>query len=36
MIGGAPVIKSWAQEVGSDGYGLTAKEAVENAKELLI
>ncbi len=36
MLGGAPVIKSWAQEVGSDGYGLTAKEAVENAKELLI
>ena len=36
MVGGAPVIKSWAQEVGSDGYGLTAKEAVENAKELLI
>jgi trimethylamine corrinoid protein len=36
MVGGACVIKSWAQEVGSDGYGLTAKEAVENAKELLI
>ena len=36
MVGGAPVIKSWAQEIGSDGYGLTAKEAVENAKELLM
>jgi len=36
MVGGAPVIKSWAQEVGSDGYGLTAKEAVQNAKELMI
>ena len=36
MVGGAPVIKSWAEEVGSDGYGLTAKEAVQNAKELMI
>ena len=35
MLGGAPVIKSWAQEVGSDGYGLTAKEAVQSALELM-
>jgi trimethylamine corrinoid protein len=35
MIGGAPVIKSWAQEVGSDGYGLTGKEAVQSALELM-
>jgi trimethylamine corrinoid protein len=35
MVGGAPVIKSWAMEVGSDGYGLTAKEAVQNALELM-
>ena len=35
MLGGAPVIKSWAQEVGSDGYGLTAKEAVQNALGLM-
>ena len=35
MVGGAPVIKSWALEVGSDGYGLTAKEAVQNALELM-
>jgi len=30
MVGGAPVIKSWAQEVGADGYGLTGKEAVQS------
>ena len=35
MIGGAPVIKSWAQEVGADGYGLTGKEAVQSALELM-
>ena len=35
MIGGAPVIKSWAKEVGSDGYGLTGKEAVQSALELM-
>jgi trimethylamine corrinoid protein len=35
MVGGAPVIKSWAQEVGADGYGLTAKEAVQSALELM-
>jgi trimethylamine corrinoid protein len=36
MVGGAPVIKSWAQEVGADGYGLTGKEAVQSALELMI
>ncbi len=35
MVGGAPVIKSWAQEVGADGYGLTGKEAVQSALELM-
>ncbi len=35
MVGGAPVIKSWAREVGADGYGLTAKEAVQSALELM-
>jgi trimethylamine corrinoid protein len=35
MLGGAPVIKSWAQEAGSDGYGLTAKEAVQSALGLM-
>jgi trimethylamine corrinoid protein len=34
-VGGAPVIKSWAQEVGADGYGLTGKEAVQSALELM-
>ena len=36
MVGGAPVIESWAEEIGSDGYGLTAKEAVQSAMELMI
>jgi 5-methyltetrahydrofolate--homocysteine methyltransferase len=35
MVGGAPVIKSWAAEIGSDGYGLTAKEAVKVALDLV-
>jgi trimethylamine corrinoid protein len=35
MVGGAPVIKSWATEIGSDGYGLTAKEAVKVALDLV-
>jgi len=34
MVGGAPVIRSWADEIGADGYGLTSKEAVMVAKEL--
>lgn len=28
LVGGAPVIEAWAKEIGSDGYGLTAKQAV--------
>jgi trimethylamine corrinoid protein len=35
MVGGAPVIRSWAEEIGSDGYGLTAKEAVSVALALV-
>ena len=35
MVGGAPVIESWAKEIGSDGYGLTAKEAVKVALGLV-
>jgi len=35
MVGGAPVIESWAKEIGSDGYGLTAKEAVKVALDLV-
>lgn len=35
MLGGAPVIAEWAVEVGADGYGEDAAEAVETAKRLL-
>jgi len=34
MVGGAPVIESWAKQIGADGYGLTAKAAVEVATKL--
>ena len=35
MIGGAPTSPSWAREVGADGYGENATEAVRVAKELM-
>jgi len=35
MIGGAPATSSWAEEIGSDGYGQNAIEATELAKNLL-
>ena len=35
MLGGAPVIAEWAKEVGADGYGEDAAEAVETAKRLM-
>ena len=35
MLGGAPVIADWAMEVGADGYGEDAVEAVEAAKDLM-
>ncbi len=35
MIGGAPVIKSWADEIGADGYGKNTKEAIEVALTLV-
>jgi methanogenic corrinoid protein MtbC1 len=35
MLGGAPVIADWAMEVGADGYGEDAVEAVEVAKNLM-
>lgn len=35
IFGGAPVIKSWVDEIGADGYGLTAKEAVDVAVNLV-
>jgi methanogenic corrinoid protein MtbC1 len=35
MLGGAPVINEWAMEIGADGYGEDAVEAVEVAKRLM-
>jgi trimethylamine corrinoid protein len=35
MLGGGPVTPDWAMEVGADGYGETATEAVEVAKRLM-
>jgi corrinoid protein of di/trimethylamine methyltransferase len=35
MLGGAPVIPQWAQEVGADGYGEDASEAVAAARRLM-
>ncbi len=35
MVGGAPVIHEWAMEIGADGYGEDAVEAVEVAKRLM-
>ena len=35
MFGGAPVIPEWAMEIGADGYGEDAVEAVEVAKDLM-
>jgi corrinoid protein of di/trimethylamine methyltransferase len=35
MIGGAPTSPSWAREVGADGYGENATEAVRVARELM-
>lgn len=35
MVGGAPVTQGFASEIGADGYGESAAEAVDKAKELL-
>jgi methanogenic corrinoid protein MtbC1 len=35
MVGGAPVLPEWVEEIGADGYGNNAREAVEVAKKLL-
>ena len=35
MVGGAPVTQGFAAEIGADGYGESAVEAVDKAKELL-
>jgi 5-methyltetrahydrofolate--homocysteine methyltransferase len=35
MIGGAPVSRSYAEEIGADAYGRNASDAVEKAQELM-
>ena len=35
MVGGAPVTQSFANEIGADGYGESAADAVDKAKTLL-
>ena len=34
MIGGGPVTRDYADEIGADGYGIDALEAVEEAKRI--
>ncbi len=33
MVGGAPVLPDWAESIGADGYGESAKDAVKLAQE---
>ena len=35
MVGGAPVSRRWADEIGADGYAKDAMSAVELARELM-
>ena len=35
VVGGAPVTRGWAEEIGADGYGEDALAAVALAKPLL-
>jgi len=35
LVGGAPVSKVWADEIGADGYAEDATEAVSVAQELV-
>ena len=35
MIGGGPVSQAWADEIGADGYGKTAIDAIEVLKGLI-
>lgn len=35
MVGGGPVTREWAKEIGADGYADDGDEAVKAAKELL-
>ena len=34
MIGGGPVTRDYAEEIGADGYGKDAIEAVDEAKKI--
>ena len=36
MVGGGPVTEEWARQIGADGYGRDAAEAVRVAKELIV
>ncbi len=35
IVGGAPTSKKWAEEIGADGHGADAMEAVQVAKRLM-
>ena len=35
LVGGGPVSQNWADEIGADGYGDTAMDAVNVSKNLL-
>ena len=35
LVGGAPVLPDWAKEIGADGYGDNAAEAIKLAKEMI-
>ncbi len=35
MVGGGPVTKEWADEIGADGFGRDAMEALDVAKQLI-
>lgn len=35
MVGGAPVTEQYAKEIGADGYGFNAADAVEKAKAFI-
>ncbi len=35
MVGGAPVTRGWAQEIGAEGYSEDAIGAVTEAKRLM-
>jgi dimethylamine corrinoid protein len=35
MVGGAPVLPAWADQIGAEGYGEDAMAAIEVAKRLM-